>query len=102
MTSVTGSNANNPYTLFQSLWPQSSSASGTQGQTDPLSSLLAALGQQNPAQEFVVRNFVQRRYYRCNQHQRPIRSADAASLAGATVIQFQSADAGRAVCQRGE
>lgn len=46
--SVNGSNTNNPFALFQSLWPQSASANGTQGQSDPLSSLLASLGQQNP------------------------------------------------------
>jgi hypothetical protein len=46
--SVTGSNNGNPLAFLQSLWPQSASANGTQGQSDPLSSLLAALGQQNP------------------------------------------------------
>ena len=47
--SVTGSNNSNPFAFMQSLWPQGASANGTQGQSDPLSSLLAALGQQNPA-----------------------------------------------------
>lgn len=46
--SVAGSNASNPLGFLQSLWPQSASANGTQGQSDPLSSLLAALDQQNP------------------------------------------------------
>jgi hypothetical protein len=46
--SVNGSNTNNPFALFQSLWPQSASANGAQSQSDPLSSLLASLGQQNP------------------------------------------------------
>lgn len=46
--SVAGSNASNPFGFLQSLWPQSASANGAQGQSDPLSSLLAALDQQNP------------------------------------------------------
>lgn len=45
--SVAGSNASNPFGFLQSLWPQSAAANGTQGQSDPLSSLLAALDQQN-------------------------------------------------------
>jgi len=46
--SVNGSNSPNPFALFQSLWQQqSSSANGTPNETDPLSSLLAALGQQD-------------------------------------------------------
>ena len=47
--SVTGSNSGNPFALFQSMWPQSASTNGAQGQSDPLASLLASLGQQNPA-----------------------------------------------------
>jgi hypothetical protein len=44
--SVNGSNQNNPFAL-QSLWQQQAwSASGTQAQSDPLSQLLAELGQQ--------------------------------------------------------
>jgi hypothetical protein len=46
--SVTGSNAGNPFAFLQSLWPQNASANGAQGQSDPLSSLLSALDQQNP------------------------------------------------------
>jgi len=43
--SVTGSNVSNPFAFLQSLWPQSSAAGGAQAQSDPLSSLLAALDQ---------------------------------------------------------
>lgn len=46
--SVAGSNASNTFGFLQSLWPQSGSANGAQGQSNPLSSLLAALDQQNP------------------------------------------------------
>jgi hypothetical protein len=42
--SVNGSNANNPYALWQSLLQPDSSAS-TSAQSDPIGSLLAALGQ---------------------------------------------------------
>jgi hypothetical protein len=42
--SVNGSNANNPYALWQSLLQPDSSAS-TSAQSDPIASLLAALGQ---------------------------------------------------------
>jgi hypothetical protein len=42
---VSGSNPNNPFAL-QSLWQQGASSSAPQSQSDPLSSLLAALGQQ--------------------------------------------------------
>jgi hypothetical protein len=44
--SVNGSNSNNPAALWQSLMSPNSSASGT-SQSDPLSELLAALGQAN-------------------------------------------------------
>jgi hypothetical protein len=44
--SVSGSNTNNSFVYLQSLWPQASSASGSSSQTDPLSALLAELGQQ--------------------------------------------------------
>ena len=47
--SVNGSNSPNPFALLQSLWQQNTSANGTQSQSDPLSSLLAALGQQDSA-----------------------------------------------------
>jgi hypothetical protein len=47
--SVAGSNASNPLGFLQSLWPQGASAKDKQGQSDPLSSLLASLDQQNPA-----------------------------------------------------
>ncbi|HTV38187.1 MAG TPA: hypothetical protein VMF12_17285 [Xanthobacteraceae bacterium] len=44
--SVNGSNSN-PFAYLQSLWQQQgSSASGTQSQSDPLSALLASLGEQ--------------------------------------------------------
>jgi hypothetical protein len=44
--SVNGSNQTNPFAFLQSLWQQQgSSASGTQAQSDPLSALLATLGQ---------------------------------------------------------
>lgn len=46
--SVAGSNATNPLGFLQSLWPQGASAKDKQGQSDPLSSLLAALDQRNP------------------------------------------------------
>lgn len=46
--SVAGSNASNPLGFLQSLWPQSPSGNSAQSQSDPLSSLLAALDQQNP------------------------------------------------------
>lgn len=39
-------NSNNPFASVQSLWQQGSAASGTQTPSDPLSGLLAALGQQ--------------------------------------------------------
>jgi hypothetical protein len=42
--SVNGSNANNPYALWQSLLQPDSSASNS-AQSDPIASLLAALGQ---------------------------------------------------------
>ncbi len=44
--SVNGTNANNPFAYLQSLWQQTSGSSGAQGQSDPLSSLLAGLDQQ--------------------------------------------------------
>jgi hypothetical protein len=46
--SVNGWN-NNPFAYLQSLWQQGLSASGTQAQSDPLSALLAELGQQGTA-----------------------------------------------------
>ncbi|MFZ2067771.1 MAG: hypothetical protein WAV27_17475 [Xanthobacteraceae bacterium] len=49
MSLSVGSNSSNPFALFQSMWPQSASTNGAQGQSDPLASLLASLGQQNPA-----------------------------------------------------
>lgn len=44
--SVSGSNANNPFTSLQSLWQQQLSVSGAQSPSDPLSALLSALNQQ--------------------------------------------------------
>lgn len=44
--SVSGSHTNNSVAYLQSLWQQASSAGSTQTQSDPLSSLLAELGQQ--------------------------------------------------------
>ncbi len=45
--SVSGTNASNPFASLQSLWQQASSATGAQAQSNPLSALLAALGQQS-------------------------------------------------------
>lgn len=46
--SVSGSNTNNSFAALQSLWQQASSTGGSQAQSDPISSLLAELGQQGP------------------------------------------------------
>lgn len=46
---VNGWNTNNPFAYLQSLWQQGPSASTTPAQSDPLSALLASLGQQGTA-----------------------------------------------------
>ena len=45
--SVNGSNTTNPFLSLQSLWQQASSPNSTQASSDPLSALLAAIGQQS-------------------------------------------------------
>jgi hypothetical protein len=44
--SVSGSSANNPLAYLQSMWQQASSAGNSSSSSDPLSALLAELGQQ--------------------------------------------------------